>query len=212
MTGFRCAALALWAVLTALVVAAVPAWAGPPPVPAPTAYRAPLWPVPEPGRWQPPSGPAASGPSGSGPSRSGPSGSGGSRPKAGRSGTPDDRMVAAVNRQRKKAGCSSVRRHAALTRAARGHSAAMARRHRLTHTGADGSSPADRMRAAGYRVRSAGENVTAGSGTAEAAVSVWMRSAPHRAILLTCRFTHAGVGRAQGSGGPWWTLDLASGR
>jgi uncharacterized protein YkwD len=121
-------------------------------------------------------------------------------------------MVAAVNRQRKKAGCSPVRRHTALTRAARGHSAAMARRHRLTHTGADGSSPADRMRAAGYRVRSAGENVTAGSGTAEAAVTVWMRSAPHRAILLTCRFTHAGVGRAQGSGGPWWTLDLASGR
>ncbi|UXI77147.1 CAP domain-containing protein, partial [Streptomyces vinaceusdrappus] len=101
---------------------------------------------------------------------------------------------------------------AALDRAAQKHSAAMARSRRLTHTGADGSSPADRMRAAGYRVGSAGENVAAGSDTAEAAVAVWMRSAPHRDILLTCRYTHAGVGRAKGSGGPWWTLDLASGR
>ncbi|MBD2819039.1 CAP domain-containing protein [Streptomyces parvulus] len=111
-------------------------------------------------------------------------------------------MIAAVNRRREEAGCSPVRLHAALDRAAQKHSAAMARSRRLTHTGADGSSPADRMRAAGYRVGSAGENVAAGADTAEAAVAVWMRSAPHRDILLTCRYTHAGVGRAKGSGGP----------
>jgi len=203
MTGMRRTVLVLCAVLTALHAAAVPAWAGPPPAPTPpTPYRAPLWPVPEPGRWQSAPGPAASGPAAAE----------GTRPQAGRPGAVDDRMVAAVNRQRKKAGCSAVRLHAALSRAARKHSAAMARNRRLTHTGADGSSPADRMRAAGYRVGSAGENVTAGSGTAEAAVTAWMRSAPHRDILLTCRYTHAGVGRAKGSGGPWWTLDLASGR
>ncbi|MFG3251185.1 CAP domain-containing protein [Streptomyces sp. NPDC048187] len=121
-------------------------------------------------------------------------------------------MVAAVNRRRAEAGCAPVRLHKALNRAAGRHSAAMARAGRLTHTGADGSSPADRMREAGYRVGSSGENLTAGSGSAQAAVAVWMRSAPHRHILLTCRYTHAGVGRAKGAGGPWWTLDLASGR
>ncbi|CAM5281259.1 hypothetical protein STENM36S_09130 [Streptomyces tendae] len=195
--------LTVLTVLMALCTAAVPAWAGPPPEPRPPApYRAPLWPVPEPGRWQPAPGPAAPG------ARD----AGGGRPHKTRPGTADSRMVAAVNRERRKAGCSPVRQHRALTRAARGHSAAMARSGRLTHTGADGSSPADRMRQAGYRVASAGENLTAGSDGAEAAVAVWMRSAPHRHILLTCRYTHAGVGRVKGSGGPWWTLDLASGR
>lgn len=200
MTRMRRPALALCAVLTALHVLQGAAWAGPPPPPAPpTPYRAPLWPVPEPGRWQPAPGQSASD-------------SSASRPQTGGSGAADDRMVDAVNRQRKQAGCSPVRLHGALDRAAQKHSSAMARTRRLTHTGADGSSPADRMRAAGYRVGSAGENVAAGSDTAEAAVTVWMRSAPHRDILLTCRYTHAGVGRAKGSGGPWWTLDLASAR
>lgn len=57
-----------------------------------------------------------------------------------------------------------------------------------TNTGTDGSGPADRMRAAGYRV------VSAGSDGAEAAVAVWMRSAPHRDILLTCRSASAAMG------------------
>ncbi|WP_193777804.1 CAP domain-containing protein [Streptomyces sp. E5N298] len=213
MTGTRHPASAPRAVLStltalmallALSTTTVPAWAGPPPAPRPpTPYRAPLWPVPEPGRWQPAPGTAAPGARGD---------SGGGRPRVTRSGSADSRMVAAVNRQRDKTGCRPVRPHKALGRAAREHSAAMARSGRLTHTGPDGSSPADRMREAGYRVGSAGENLTAGSDSAEAAVAVWMRSAPHRRILLTCRYTHAGVGRAQGSGGPWWTLDLASGR
>ncbi|MFE5603648.1 CAP domain-containing protein [Streptomyces coelicoflavus] len=210
MTATRHIAPALRATLTALLAlctTAAPAWAGPPPVPTPpTPYRAPLWPVPEPGRWQPVPGPAAPGNTG------GSEGSGSDRPRDASPGTADSRMVAAVNRQREKAGCSPVRLHKALSRAAREHSAAMARAGRLTHTGADGSSPADRMREAGYRVGSSGENLTAGSDSARDAVAVWMRSAPHRHILLTCRYTHAGVGRATGSGGPWWTLDLASGR
>ncbi|MFV0137777.1 CAP domain-containing protein [Streptomyces sp. HMX87] len=189
-----CAALAaLWEIRTA------PAWAGPPPVPSPPApYQAPLWPTPEPGRWQAPSAPP-------------------SVPAAPQSHEPAGgdrrvRMVAAVNQHRRKAGCKPVRADAALGRAAQAHSEQMARRHRLTHTGTDGSSPADRMRAAGYPVGSAGENLTAGPGTAQAAAAVWMRSPAHRVILLTCRYTHAGVGVADGAGGPWWTLDLASGR
>ncbi|WP_104635901.1 CAP domain-containing protein [Streptomyces sp. MH60] len=215
MTGTRHPAPAPRAVLTipltalmvlmALCTTTVPAWAGPPPAPRPpTPYRAPLWPVPEPGRWQQPA-PGTAAPGARGGSEGGP-------PRKTRPGTAGSRMVAAVNRQRAKAGCPPVRLHKALGRAAREHSAAMARSGRLTHTGADGSSPADRMRKAGYRVGSAGENLTAGSDGAEDAVAVWMRSTPHRHILLTCRYTHAGVGRAQGSGGPWWTLDLASGR
>jgi uncharacterized protein YkwD len=87
----------------------------------------------------------------------------------------------------------------------------MARGQRLSHTGSDGSSPAARMRAVGYHPRHSAEVIASGAGTPEAAVRTWMDSAPHRAIVLTCRYTHAGAGVAGGSGGPWWTLDLATG-
>ncbi|MBD2819040.1 hypothetical protein ID867_23600 [Streptomyces parvulus] len=65
MIGTRSATVALGAVLAALHMVEVPAWAGPPPPPAPPArYRASVWPMPEPGRWQQETSvPVSSGPS-----------------------------------------------------------------------------------------------------------------------------------------------------
>ncbi|GGW91378.1 CAP domain-containing protein [Streptomyces lomondensis] len=196
MTGMRRAALALAGTLLA--------WAGPPvPIPPPH-YEAPLWPVPGPfqerGTFQ----------------------ERGPFQEAGRLQEPRERtassrgdaaaeVVAAVNRHRAEVGCGPVRLRTSLNRAAQAHSADMARSRRLAHTGTDGSSPAARMRAAGYHLRQTGETIAAGVGTPQAAVRTWMDSAPHRAIILTCRYTHAGVGVADGDGGPWWTLDLATG-
>ncbi|MEV0638493.1 CAP domain-containing protein [Streptomyces sp. NPDC050619] len=184
---------ALYAVLAILTTAAAPAWAAGPPVPPPPPYyQAPLWPTPSAGSpTQPPQPHHSHGPD--------------------RRGTTEARLVSAVNEHRRQAGCRPLRPHAALNRAARAHSLHMARRQRLTHVGAGGTTLAERARAAGYRPRFTAENVTAGPADASAAVSVWMRSSPHRANLLTCRYTHAGVGVAAGRGGPWWTLDLASG-
>lgn len=158
-----------------------------------------------PGHWDPPAPGQGEPPSAPGPAPAAPSAGAASADTAGR-------LVEAVNRYRADAGCDPVRPHAALTRAARSHSADMAREHRLSHTGPGASTPADRMRAAGYRLREAGEAVAAGAAAPEDAVQVWMDSAPHRAILLTCRYRHAGVGAAAGDGGPWWTLDLATDR
>lgn len=185
MTGMRRAALALGGALLA--------WAGPPvPMPSPY-YEAPLWPLPAPGPVQPPRADTTYSP----PDRS--------------RGDAAAEVVAVVNRHRAETGCGPVRLRPALNRAARRHSADMARGQRLSHTGTDGSSPAARMRAAGYQPRHSAEVIAAGAGTPEAAVRTWMDSDPHRAIVLTCRYTHAGVGVAGGSGGPWWTLDLATG-
>ncbi|MFJ3442754.1 CAP domain-containing protein [Streptomyces sp. NPDC086081] len=186
MTGMRRAALALGGTLLA--------WTGPPVPPPPPHYQAPLWPLPAPGP--------------------------GSAPRDGTTyalpeRSPDSaaaEVVAAVNRHRVQAGCRPVRLRASLNRAARSHSADMARRQRLTHTGGDGSGPADRMRAAGYDPGHTAENIAAGPRTPEAAVRTWIDSPEHRVILLTCRYTHAGAGVAPGAGGPWWTLDLATGR
>ncbi|MEV5339550.1 CAP domain-containing protein [Streptomyces sp. NPDC052676] len=193
-------------IVPALLAVPSPAGADPYPVPPPPPfYEAPAWPAATPGHWQPPPapGPQTGGarPPGSG------TPSGGSRP----AGTAQ-RLVEAVNRYRADAGCGPVRAHPALNRAARAHSAHMARHRRLSHTGAGASTPAERMRAAGYRARHTAEAITAGPATPEAALSAWMDSAPHRELILSCRYLHAGVGAAAGGGGPWWTLDLATDR
>ncbi|MFI8217901.1 CAP domain-containing protein [Streptomyces sp. NPDC085932] len=203
MTGMRRAALALGGTLLA--------WTGPPVAPPPPHvppppphYEAPAWPPPAPA---PAPGPGP----GPGPDRAPRDGTAYALPERSRDSAAAE-VVAAVNRHRVQAGCRPVRLLASLNRAAQGHSADMARRQRLTHTGDDGSGPAARMRAAGFDPGHTAENIAAGPRTPEAAVRTWIDSPGHRAIILTCRYTHAGVGVAPGHGGPWWTLDLATGR
>ncbi|MFH8484049.1 CAP domain-containing protein [Streptomyces longisporoflavus] len=179
------------ALLAVLVGCALTAWS-PPPQPAPPhRYEMPRWPPPPHAH----AGPPSAGSDGTG------AGAGAAR-----------RTVAAVNRARADAGCAPVRLSAALMRAARGHSGHMARHRRLAHTGAGDSTPAERLRDAGFRARRSAEVIAAGPDTPQAAVSLWLASPPHRKALLTCGFTHAGVGGAAGRGGPWWTLDLAERR
>ncbi|WP_329330975.1 CAP domain-containing protein [Streptomyces luteogriseus] len=110
-------------------------------------------------------------------------------------------VVEAVNRQRAQADCRPLRLRTSLSRAAQRHSADMARSRRLTHTGSDGSSPAARMRDAGYHPGYIAENIAAGPGTPGSVVRTWIGSPEHRDIILTCRYTHAGVGVASGGGG-----------
>ncbi|MFF5574022.1 CAP domain-containing protein [Streptomyces luteogriseus] len=184
MTGMRRAALALGATLFA--------WAEPP-VPMPPPHQeAPSRPLSAPGPVQlRDSAPPA-------------------RPDRVRDDVAAE-VLEAVNRQRDQAGCRPLRLRSSLNRAAQRHSADMARSQRLTHTGSDGSSPATRMRDAGYHPGYIAENIAAGPGTSGSAVRTWIDSPEHRDILLTCRYIDAGVGCAQGRGGPWWTLDLATG-
>lgn len=67
-----------------------------------------------------------------------------------------------------------------LSRAAQKHSASMAYQDFFNHTGADGSSPFDRIINEGYRY-SAAENIAAGQSTPEAVLRSWMNSPGHRA-------------------------------
>ncbi|OIK05167.1 hypothetical protein BIV23_14410 [Streptomyces monashensis] len=121
-----------------------------------------------------------------------------------------DDVVSALNRLRAEAGCAAVRPRVSLRRAARAHTSDMAAHRHLTHTGTDGSAPQDRMRTAGYRPVATGETIEVGPADAGAAVAAWMAGPPHRAILLTCRYTDAGTGVADGPDGTWWTLVPAS--
>ncbi|MGW0606956.1 CAP domain-containing protein [Streptomyces sp. NPDC002640] len=192
--------------LTLLTLTATPSWAARPVAEPPPPPHAQLW---TPHHMLPwllggdHGGPYRPG-EGAGPSRP--------RPQVPGRASARDRVVAAVNHYRDRAGCAPVRGRGALHRAAGAHSAHLSRIGRLSHRGRGGSSPGDRVRAAGYRASMVGENVVAGPDGPREAVRSWMRSSPHRAIILGCRYTHAGVGVARGHGGPWWTLVLASGR
>ena len=124
-------------------------------------------------------------------------------------------VLSMVNYQRAQAGASPLSASSALTSAARNHSQDMATNNFFSHTGSNGSSPFNRMSAAGFSYSSAAENIYAGNGgnnSASAAVSAWMGSEGHRINMLNPTYTHAGVGywcNANSSYGGYFTLDLA---
>lgn len=94
--------------------------------------------------------------------------------------------------------CPAVRNDPRLTAAAQRHADDMLKNGVDGHLGSDGSSPRDRIAAAGY-TRYTGEIVYWGTGslaTAQAALDSWMQSPPHRAIILDCAFTAGGFATA----------------
>lgn len=85
------------------------------------------------------------------------------------------------------------------------HSEDMAAMGKLTHTGSDGSNPAERIRRAGYEYANWGENAAAGYPTAESVVNGWLRSGGHCRNMLNPNFTEMGLGRV----GSYWTQVFA---
>jgi uncharacterized protein YkwD len=86
-----------------------------------------------------------------------------------------------------------VSRSAVLGKAASMHAEDMARHNFFSHTGHDGSSVAERVRRVGYRFRTAGENIAAGTTTPEEAVAGWIKSPGHCANLMNPAFSEMGV-------------------
>ncbi|MGW7361704.1 CAP domain-containing protein [Streptomyces sp. NPDC054802] len=118
------------------------------------------------------------------------------------------RVVALVNSERTKAGCSPVTLNAKLTKAAQDHSEDMAAHQNMSHTGSDGSDPGDRITRAGYSWSTYGENVAYGYATAESVMAGWMSSPGHKRNILNCAFKEIGVGLAQPY--DYWTQDFGT--
>jgi uncharacterized protein YkwD len=108
-----------------------------------------------------------------------------------------------VNAQRRQAGLAPLRDNPRLDAVARAHSHDMVRRNYFNHT-APGSVTFDRrIRGSGYLARvpryDLGENLGEGTNSAatpESMVSGWMRSAEHRANILTRDYRDSGIGIA----------------
>ncbi|MFE9934571.1 CAP domain-containing protein [Streptomyces sp. NPDC005533] len=119
-------------------------------------------------------------------------------------------VVAIVNRERARAGCSRLTVNAQLMAAALNHSRDMAAHRTMSHTGSDGSDPATRATRVGYRWIAYGENVAFGYTTPQKVMNAWMHSPRHRANILDCSFKEIGVGLAQPNN--YWTQTFGTSR
>ncbi len=101
-----------------------------------------------------------------------------------------------------------------LERAASEHADDMARHGYFRHEGLDGSTPASRVRRAGYGAyRIVGENIAAGAATSADAVRGWLASPGHCANIMDARFRDTGIAFAVNSHsryGIYWTEDFAA--
>lgn len=124
-----------------------------------------------------------------------------------------------INAARSERGLSRLGATAALARAAAAHSQDMAVRGFFAHNSPGGLTPAQRIDRAGYfggaSAWTIGETIAWGSGSSAAPASIvrsWLRSPPHRAILLDGRYHDVGIGIAvgapEGGGGATFTGDF----
>jgi uncharacterized protein YkwD len=133
--------------------------------------------------------------------------------------TPRKELKRAINAARAAHGIERLLGSAALRTTALRHSLDMMARNYFAHTSPTGSTITYRIEHSGfvygYSWR-AGETLAWGSGphaTAHATVAAWLRSPPHRAILLSRSFRWVGIGRSCGRfiGHPdacVWTADF----
>jgi len=86
----------------------------------------------------------------------------------------------------------------------------MAARRFLNHRGSDGSSPDDRMRAAGYDDPQS-ENLARGFTSAKDVMRAWEHSRNDRRNIVDCDARAIGVGVAVSADGtPFWTQDFGA--
>ena len=117
-------------------------------------------------------------------------------------------IVKWTNHQRAKHGCRKVVVDNRLIRAARDHSAWMARNAKFSHTGYRGTSFATRIRRADFG-RPLSENIAYGYSTGAAVVNAWMKSSGHRRNMLNCRARSVGVGAVYNHNGrAYYTQDF----
>jgi len=99
-----------------------------------------------------------------------------------------------------------------LANVALGHAADMAEHDYFEHRDLNGQTPADRVRAGGYREKLVGENIAYGPKSVEEVVQGWLDSPGHCENIMDARFSALGFAYAQGRTGRhglYWVMELA---
>lgn len=120
------------------------------------------------------------------------------------------RALETVNTNRAAAGLAPVVLDTALVAAADSHSQSMAQQGRAWHFGADGSSPMDRARRAGFSGNVLGELVSETYESEVQTIAAWMDTPAQRAVLLDPGARRMGIGVLQEQDYKlWWTVTIA---
>jgi uncharacterized protein YkwD len=104
---------------------------------------------------------------------------------------------------------------ALLRRAAEAHTQDMVSHNYFAHEGYDGSTPAQRVAATGYRYQLVGENIAEGPQSAADAAAGWLASQEHCENIMDARFSESGVAYASNSSGAprvYWVQEFAAPR
>jgi uncharacterized protein YkwD len=131
------------------------------------------------------------------------------------------RLIARTNSYPVANGCPALTVNAILMGTAQAHSQEMALLDYVGHNSADGTSPWDRIRAAGYNYRLVAENIAWGATTPEQVVDAWFFESPpndaHRKNSLNCALGEIGVGYSYLANDPgtvtahtYWTQDFGT--
>ena len=115
-------------------------------------------------------------------------------------------VLCLLNEQRTSRGLRRLRANAKLRAAAERHSANMNQKDFFDHVSPAGSTPLERVKAAGYLAGAdswaVGENIAWGEqrlSTPAEIMQSWMESPSHKANILNRRFRHVGIGVAVGA-------------
>ena len=138
-------------------------------------------------------------------------------PKPKRAGPPPrsiativDTLLILTNRERTRANLTPLRRSAELSRAAELQAEQMANAGKLAHEipGTRYPTLSSRLKLVGYAARSSGENVAEGYTSGAGLMASWMTSPPHRANILSAKYTETGVGMARAENGRVYTVQV----
>lgn len=123
----------------------------------------------------------------------------------------EQRVLELVNVERTSRGLHPLALEGRLNTAARAHSEHQAQVGTIFHVSPDGTTPGQRITAAGYAFSAWAENVAAGHSSPEAVVAAWMRSPGHCKNLLNPAYVHLGIGYVNTTSGyrHWWTQKFA---
>ncbi len=119
---------------------------------------------------------------------------------------PDPQALALLNEMRAEQGRAPLSYSLQLEEVARSHAQEIAQRRVLSHSGKNGSSAGERVRAAGYDWCRIAENVAQGPQDLGPALQMWHRSRPHAKNMYHRDMREFGLAQAEGG---YWVLVLA---
>ncbi|MFQ1702770.1 CAP domain-containing protein [Loktanella agnita] len=124
----------------------------------------------------------------------------------------DPSFEAGLNGVRANVGANPVAYDVRLHRAAQLHANDMLENNYFSHTGLNGSSVSDRVRAQDYNWRALGENIAKGQQSEAAVLQAWQNSEGHRRNNENPSYEDFGLAKAGSGGNTYWVLVLAAER